>query len=99
MASQRTYAGPLANAVAEVLETRRLMAFGKTDTSFGDAGRATASIANATSFEQTQDLIVATGGKIVAGGDAGLIRFDSTGAVDETFGDGGTVRLTGLAFK
>ena len=27
------------------------------------------------------------------------MRFNSTGAVDETFGDGGTVRLTGLSFK
>src|SRR5438552_18405891 len=61
----------------EGLETRRLFAFGKTDTTFGDQGRTEAAVDNANGSQATKDLLVTSGGKIIAGGDAGLIRFNS----------------------
>ena len=83
----------------EGLETRRLFAFGKTDTTFGDQGRTEAAVDNANGSQATKDLLVTSGGKIIAGGDAGLIRFNSDGSLDDTFGTSGTVRTNGFSFK
>jgi len=68
---------------------------GRLDESFGDNGNA---LLNIGSDDGAQKIIIQTNGKIMIGGYTSLgrykmlaLRLDSTGTLDETFGDGGKV--------
>ena len=82
----------------ETLEGRMLLAFGQTDTSFGTGGHAITSFAGASTVPVFRE-IHPWGNKIVAGGDGGLARYTSTGALDPTFGAQGTINLPNILFK
>jgi len=75
----------------------RLNADGSIDTSFGNNGRVTRQ--TGTEGVQTGGLLIQPDGKIVAsGGDGGsgdmaLLRYNSNGTPDTTFGDNGLVRI------
>jgi uncharacterized delta-60 repeat protein len=79
----------------ESLESRRMMAFGSIDTSFGTGGRVDTAINN----PAVTDLTVVSGGKVLAGGSSGLVRYSSAGVIDTTFGSSGIVQLSGVALK
>src|SRR5438552_571851 len=80
----------------ELLESRWLFAFGKTDASFGVAGRVLTPFTSSATV-QISDLVV-SGAKIVAAGDAGLARYGSDGTLDSAFGTAGKVALSGVSF-
>src|SRR6478609_2594461 len=86
-------------ALLEGLEVRRLFAFGKTDTTFGEAGRAEPSIPNPTQTQIPKDVMVLSSGKIIQTGDAGVVRLNTDGSRDNPFGNSGAVRLSGYSFK
>src|SRR5215831_2757332 len=87
-------------ALLEGLESRFLFAFGKTDVTFGDQGRAQPSIPNPIQTQRAKDIMLADGGKLIVSGDAGIIRLNADGSTDNPFGSNkGTVRLGGFSFE
>src|SRR5206468_9991641 len=84
-------------AYLERLEKRRLLAFGNTDVSFGDDGRAVTLMPDSSAPPEVQDLCISAGG-IIAGGDQGLVRYTASGTIDPTFGSGGEVPFSGVSF-
>ncbi len=86
------------NVILETLEPRQLLAFGQLVPGFGEMGHVVTPFPNASSAPVVKDLQVA-GGKIVAGGSAGLARYSADGKLDPTFGTGGRAVITGLEFK
>ena len=85
-------------AAFEPLENRRLFAFGETDPTFGDLGRAVTDFGDGAISPVIEDLCVGPAG-IVAGGDAGLVRYTASGAVDPTFGVAGKIPFLGALFR
>src|SRR2546429_8877462 len=77
----------------EILESRVLFAFGEPDLSFGVAGRARIDTdVNSSTGEQ---LLVNSDGKMLVGiTTRGLARLTAAGALDSTFGAGGTGDLS-----
>jgi uncharacterized delta-60 repeat protein len=72
---------------------------GALDLSFGDAGKTTFDFLN--NIDEARDVLIQPDGKIIVTGTCninfinkiGLVRFNSDGSVDETFGNGGKVEL------
>jgi len=83
----------------ELLEARRLFAFGQTDVNFGVDGRALTSFASGTFAAAAQDLLVVAGRKILAAGPAGMTRYNSDGSLDTTFGTKGKTIFSGVNYK
>ena len=83
---------------AEVLcALARVNTNGTLDTTFDGDGRVTTNVAPGDSInEVVQDVQIESGGKIVAtalgGGDFNVLRYNSNGALDAGFGNGGIVR-------
>src|SRR4051794_626162 len=75
-----------------------MLAFGKTDIGFGQQGRAITEMPSAPAAAQVADVCVCGGG-IVAGGDRGLVKYTTAGAVDPIFGQDGRVDLSGVSFR
>lgn len=84
----------------------KFKANGDLDTSFGTGGFAIKNVAVGTSGELARGIVVQPSGKIVISGtvehagatdardrDVALVRFDASGAIDQTFGTGGVVIL------
>ncbi len=80
----------------ESLESRRLMSFGQLDTTFGTGGRVQTTEQNT---PLVSDLQVVAGGKILAAGNNGIVRYSSTGVADSTFGTAGVVSISGVVLK
>jgi uncharacterized delta-60 repeat protein len=85
----------------EPLETRRLLAFGKTDAGFADEGRAVVTLTGsfAPGAQAVEDMSVLPGGSILAAGDAGIVKFNPDGRLDESFGDAGSVPFAAVSFR
>ncbi len=87
----------------ERLESRRLLAAGSLDLSFGDDGIVTTDIEQSRVVNRAQDLVVAqSDGKLVVVGDAqmgptgydvGLARYNPDGSLDTSFSDDGTLTV------
>jgi uncharacterized delta-60 repeat protein len=86
------------NVILETLEPRRLLAFGQLAAAFGEDGHVVTPFPNASSAPIVKDLQVA-GGKILAGGSAGLARYSADGKLDPTFGTSGRAIVSGITFK
>jgi uncharacterized delta-60 repeat protein len=89
------------------MSVTRFNANGSVDTTFGDAGVATALAPNSR-VQQADSVLVQPDGKILIGGEAflelshapevgTLARFNANGAVDTSFGSGGVVSSASLA--
>ena len=89
--------GTSATGLFEGLENRMMFAFGAADTNFGTAGRAIVGFSGTNATPAIQELLVVSGGKILAGGTTGLARFTSAGAIDSTFGSSGKVTFNAAA--
>jgi uncharacterized delta-60 repeat protein len=84
-----------AGRAVETLERRVLFAvFGTPDTDFGVDGSAISSASGSTSG--VEDMIVLSDGRILAAGDAGIVRFAADGEPDDAFGTSGRAKFTGL---
>ena len=97
-AVQNHFGAKFESAKVEALEPRRMLAFGKTDASFADAGRAVLPMLDSAATPQVQDLLVSAG-RIYAAGDAGFVRYNSDGSADAGFGSAGRVPLAGVSFR
>jgi uncharacterized delta-60 repeat protein len=86
------------SAILEALEPRQLLAFGQLVPAFGETGHAVTSFPSASSAPLVKDLQVA-GGKIIAGGNAGLARYTADGKLDPTFGTSGRAIVSGIELK
>lgn len=89
--------GRTADDVVGDLAIARYLANGAPDTSFGSGGRVVLDLGDDT--ETAVGVVEQPGGKLVVGGWSGetswvLLRFDSDGSLDPTFGTGGIVRIT-----
>jgi uncharacterized delta-60 repeat protein len=89
--------GASARSLFEGLENRLLFAFGQTDPNFGVAGRAFEPFSDANRTPIVQQMLITSGGNILAGGSTGLARFTPAGAVDSTFGSSGKVAISSAA--
>ncbi|HEY8667175.1 MAG TPA: FG-GAP-like repeat-containing protein [Tepidisphaeraceae bacterium] len=89
------------SAAMEMLEERRLLSTGALDTSFGNAGKVTTDINNI-SIDNAFATVLQSDGKVIVGGatfkvgtnsnsDFAMVRYNTNGAVDTTFGAGGEV--------
>src|SRR4051812_14153516 len=74
-----------ATVLFEAVETRLLYAFGEADTDFATAGRVTTPFSSTGKTPAITQMLVTSGGKILAGGTTGLSRYTSAGAGDSTF--------------
>src|SRR5258708_3460697 len=79
----------------ESLERRCLLSAGALDTSFSGDGRVVTSTASGDT-DQGYDTVVQTDGKIVVAGANGLIRYNTNGTLDTTFGSAHTGIVTGI---
>jgi uncharacterized delta-60 repeat protein len=87
-------------AMCEPLEGRVMLAAGDADATFGSAGAVSTDIAG--TLDVAMDLAIQSDGKIIAvgsaspnnnfGGDVALVRYNSNGSLDTTFGGSGKVR-------
>lgn len=82
----------------EPLERRDLLSAGQPDTSFGNAGLATAQVAglntnaNAVAIQANGEIVTAGGNNTSTGAqNFAVARFTTAGALDTSFGNGGTV--------
>src|SRR5437016_4558922 len=90
--------GTTAHTLFEGLENRTLFAaFGTADANFGTAGRAVAGFSSNSKTPTINQLLVTSGGNILAGGTTGLARFASDGTLDSTFGTSGKVTFAAAA--
>lgn len=83
----------------DLLEPRRLFAFGDTDTAFGIGGRAVTQFSTGSFTANAQNLHVVSAGKILAAGPTGLTQYAADGSLDTAFGTDGKVVFSGLTYK
>ena len=87
----------------ELLESRRLLAAGQLDLMFGNAGKVTTNIGDVSSYNIARDVVAyRSDGKFVVAGetdgaggqrDFAVIRYNSDGSLDTSFGVDGIVTI------
>src|SRR5918993_612454 len=82
----------------EPLEPRQLLAFGQLDQTFGAGGRANVFVGTNADAPSLDDIEIAPGNAIVAGGSGGLVRLTPDGDLDANFGFEGVVPLPGTVY-